>query len=101
MANDIDEEWANFISSGKDDDISDDNDDIDDDDILEQLPMPVDIEGNADAPIATDIYISTKTKIAYLDSVVDLKTIFWGIPVMVYSKPENGVVKKQMKFKVI
>jgi LysM repeat protein len=50
------------------------------------------------APKATNIYISTKTKIAYLDRIIDLKKIFWDVPVIPYAKPCNGVIKKQMKF---
>jgi hypothetical protein len=50
------------------------------------------------APKATDIYISTKTKIAYLNKTIDLKSIFWSVPIISYSTPINGVIKKQMKF---
>ena len=49
------------------------------------------------APEPTPIYISTKSKIAYLVEPVDLN-IFWGIPVMPYATPSNGVIKKQIKF---
>ena len=48
------------------------------------------------APKPTDIYISTKTKIAYLNIPIDLK-IFWKIPVISYYNPTNGVIKKQIK----
>ena len=51
---------------------------------------------NNDAPIPSDIYISTKSKIAYLTAPVDLK-IFWDIPVIPYATPSNGVIKKQIK----
>ena len=49
------------------------------------------------APEPTPIYISTKSKIAYLQDPVDL-TMFWDIPVIPYSTPSNGVIKKQIKF---
>ena len=49
------------------------------------------------APEPTPIYISTKSKIAYLADPIDLN-IFWGIPVMPYATPSNGVIKKQIKF---
>ena len=49
-------------------------------------------------PEASDIYISTKTNIAYMNHGVNLKTAFWNIPIMKYSTPDVGVVKKQMKF---
>jgi hypothetical protein len=51
---------------------------------------------NADAPEPSDIYISTKSKIAYLTEPVDL-SIFWEIPVISYATPSNGVIKKQIK----
>jgi len=49
-------------------------------------------------PKPSPIYISTKTNISYLNTEVDLKTIFWKIPVIPYSTPTQGVIKKQMKF---
>ena len=52
----------------------------------------------SDIPKATDIYISTKTKISYFNMPIDLKTIFWKIQVMRYSTQKEGVIKKQMKF---
>ena len=97
----IDEEWENFISSGCDDDISSDDEDVNE--ILktggeEFISANLTIDLNTESPKATDIYISTKTKIAYLNQTIDLKDIFWKVPVISYAKPCNGVVKKQMKF---
>lgn len=48
-------------------------------------------------PKPSDIYISTKTKIAYLDSPIDLKTTFWKVPIIPYEYPKCGVIKKQIK----
>ena len=48
-------------------------------------------------PISTDIYISTQTKIIYLNKSIDLLRCFWQIPITTYSQPKKGVVKKQMK----
>lgn len=53
------------------------------------------------APTATDIYISTKTIITFLKTNnqrahIDLDT-FWSIPIVPYSLPTEGVVKKQIK----
>ena len=45
----------------------------------------------------TDIYISTKTKIAYLNTSVPLHDIFWKLPVLDYSIPKNGILKKSIK----
>lgn len=48
-------------------------------------------------PKASDLYISTQTKIAYLNQIIDLNNVFWKIPVIPYQKAENGVIKKQIK----
>ena len=50
------------------------------------------------APISSLIHISTKSKIAYLNKGIDLKNVFWKIPIMPYSTAEDGIIKKQMKF---
>ena len=100
----IDQEWENFMTGGKDDDISSDDeeesplDEInkngDDEFISANISMDID----SVAPKSTEIYISTKTKIAYLNKMIDLKDIFWNIPTINYYQPSNGVIKKQMKF---
>jgi hypothetical protein len=97
----IDEEWENFISPGYSDDISSDDEEINV--IIKQtneefLSANLSSDLTSLAPKATNIYISTKTKIAYLDKIIDLKKLFWEIPVIPYAKPSNGVIKKQMKF---
>jgi hypothetical protein len=55
------------------------------------------INDTLEVPEPSPIYISTKSKIAYLTDPIDL-SIFWNIPVIPYHIPTNGVVKKQMKF---
>ena len=49
-------------------------------------------------PKCTSLYISTKTKICYLNKAINLKGVFWKIPVIPYHLPQFGIVKKQMKF---
>lgn len=48
-------------------------------------------------PKATPIYISTKTKIAYLNQEIDLQKIFWSLPIIEYHIPKQGIIKKQIK----
>jgi len=48
-------------------------------------------------PKATDIYISTQTKIGHLNQEIDLKKVFWDIPIIPYQCAKNGVIKKQIK----
>ena len=98
----IDTEWEKFISSNYSDDISSDDDDDINENITETdnncLSANLISEFNYEVPKASAIYISTKTKIAYLNMQINLKQIFWQIPVIPYAEPSNGVIKKQMKF---
>ena len=50
-----------------------------------------------ETPKCSDIYISTKTKIAFLNSKINLTEIFWKIPLIKYEIPKEGVIKKQIK----
>lgn len=52
---------------------------------------------NTEIPKCSDIYISTKTKIAYLNQEVNLSDLFWKLKIMPYATAKNGLVKKQMK----
>ena len=73
-------------NDGQDTSISCIHDEINNDDILpEQLPK------------CTDIYISTKTKISYLNMPIDIKKVFWSIPISPYSTPQECIIKKQIK----
>lgn len=49
------------------------------------------------SPICDDLYISTKTKVLYLNQEIDIQRIFWEIPIVEYWKQQEGVIKKQMK----
>ena len=42
------------------------------------------------APECSEIYISTKTKISYLTSPVNLAPTFWSLPVIPYHVPQCG-----------
>jgi hypothetical protein len=77
----IDDEWNKYISEG-----------------YEEEEMAESLVDMGDAPVSSEIYISTKSKIAYLDKEIDLKRVFWSVPVAPYSTASNCVIKKQMKF---
>ena len=100
MSLNIDKEWENFISSTYDgDDISDYDPEDNINNFVEEIASAnLSMEINSETPKASPIYISTKTKIAYLNMPIELKNIFWFIPVIPYARPCNGVIKKQMKF---
>jgi TATA-box binding protein (TBP) (component of TFIID and TFIIIB) len=80
--NDLDRAWESFVSSQTSDS-------------RPSAELPSDL---GPAPQCSEIYISTKTKISYLNGPVALANAFWGIPVLDYHVPREGVVKKQMKF---
>jgi hypothetical protein len=80
---DIESAWSNFCE----DDIPQKNKDI--------IPTITQICG---IPKCSPLNISTKTKISYLNYPIDLKSVFWNIPLVTYHEPNIGVVKKQMKF---
>ena len=81
---DIDDAWNSFLEDGTiENNISESNPQEISDDII---------------PKGNDIYISTKTKIAYLSDKIELEEVFWKIAVNSYHIPKEGVIKKQMKF---
>jgi hypothetical protein len=58
-----------------------------------------DIISNKDnIPTSNDLYISTQTIISFLNTEVDLKDVFWRLPILPYHMPQEGIIKKQMKF---
>lgn len=94
---DIDAEWEHFMSGGDISTSSVNNESSRGD----ELAQSNDNKGNPthiDAPTPSNIYISTKSKIAYLNKSVDLLSVFWKLNVILYTNQQNGIVKKQMKF---
>ena len=81
----IEEEWENFCN---DNNMLNDN---------KKKECVLDTISN-DIPKCSPIYISTKTKIIYLSKEIELKENFWKIPIIDYSNPMEGVIKKQMKY---
>lgn len=97
MTMNVDDEWNSFISHKCNDNSSEDdnNNNNEFNAISEELNSYNPFE-NVSAPEPTAIYISTKSKIAYLTQPVDLQR-FWDIPIIPYSTAQNGVIKKQIK----
>lgn len=78
----LDEAWENFC----------------DGDYQHKTSKSINTITSEETPKSSDIYISTKTKISYLNQAIDLNNVFWKIPIIPYHIPEIGVIKKQMKF---
>ena len=84
---DIDLEWMNFINNNEiphtqEPEINEVNN------IVNEIPKP------------SALYISTKTKILFLSTPIDIYDIFWKIPVVDYNSQEDGVIKKQIKISI-
>jgi len=98
MAN-IDDEWSQFINNNNTScgfpSISCSNSSRDVVAKSENINMDNDIP--EDIPICDELYISTKTKVLFLNQEIDIQRIFWNIPVIEYGTAMNGVIKKQMK----
>ena len=85
----IDAEWESYLNANKN---GDENKKIKplfskNDEICDEIVLPK----------CEDLYISTTTKVLYLNQEIDINDVFWKIPVIEYWKPVSGVIKKQMK----
>lgn len=54
-----------------------------------------------DIPKSNELYISTQTKIAYLNIPINIYELFWELPVIKYYTPKEGVIKKSIKINSI
>ena len=93
---DIDDEWQQYISSTHED-ISCNNDDEFAEDTAEIYSAVLEFDIESKSPKSSNIYISTKTKMAYFNQQINLKEVFWKIPIICYGNPIEGVIKKQIK----
>ena len=50
-----------------------------------------------EAPTCSELHISTKTKVLYLNCPIDTVKTFWSVPIIDYWRPIEGVIKKQTK----
>lgn len=86
-SNIVDEEWEAFLNNTTDDTVAtkqyNDSNNINND--------------NLNFPKCDDLYISTTTKVLFLNMPIDIGKIFWDIAIIDYWKPFAGVIKKQMK----
>lgn len=48
-------------------------------------------------PKCDELYISTTTKVLFLNQPIQINDIFWEVPIIDYWKPKSGAIKKQMK----
>lgn len=81
-----DDEWAQFCT----DETFETKNNLDD---SRETDIP-------DCPKSSDLYISTKSKIGYLNKEINLSEAFWKIPVIPYYFNREGVIKKQIKMTI-
>ena len=65
--------------------------------IAEPIETPSPTSSIARSYVPNELFISTKTKVLFLNQPIDINDVFWKIPVEEYWKPIECVVKKQMK----
>ena len=82
----LEEEWASFFN--------DNNNELSLENEQEQSRPEIDDF----VPECSDIKISTKTKIIYLNQELNLNDLFWKIKIIPYDSHDNGIIKKQIKF---
>ena len=96
----VDDEWSLFLkSNGNPNTIISKNINKDDGELDKEpnTENSLKFDSIETPPICDDLYISTKTKVLYLNMPIDINNVFWKIPVIEYWRPQDGVVKKQMK----
>jgi GTPase SAR1 family protein len=93
----IDDEWAQFLTSQTSNNFGtlSINQKKNIEPKVEKIPLQLTSQQNE--PVCEDLYISTKTKVLFLNQHIDINNIFWKIPIIEYWKAMDGVVKKQMK----
>jgi len=96
----VDDEWAQFITGNQ---VSCGFPSVSCNTSMKKDPLAKSVnaseENNIEDPIplCDELYISTKTKVLFLNQEIDIYTIFWKIPVIEYCTANDGVIKKQMK----
>jgi hypothetical protein len=86
---DIDDEWNRYLTKQ-----SLPNHIVGEPTFSEKIVVESDIKP---IPLCDDLYISTKTKVLFLNQAIEIDRIFWEIPIVEYWQPNEGVIKKQMK----
>lgn len=102
MDMDLESQWMQFMSE--------DFNEHEMNSYSEQLTITTHSDGDSDEhnsdfesddssiPQSSELNISTKTKIVYLNSRFDLDKLFWKIRTIDYDSESEGIIKKQMKF---
>jgi hypothetical protein len=97
----VDDEWMQFLSGGNNTSCGfpsvSCNKSMKNDALNKSGNASLENDSDNAVPVCDDLYISTKTKVLFLNQEVDIQTVFWKIPIIEYGKAQDGVIKKQMK----
>ena len=86
----IDDEWNLFINNENTDNIEHiEQSNNQKQNIIDIIPQ--------NRPTCEDLYISTTTKVLFLNQPINIADVFWSLPIIDYGTAANGIVKKQMK----
>jgi hypothetical protein len=94
----MDQEWMQFITQHAIQESTADWKKADS--VLPDTKSAVEYHDGADSklcPPCDELFISTKTKVLFLNQGLNIHEIFWKIPITEYWRPHSGVIKKQMK----
>ena len=87
----LEDEWSNYITDqSKNTNTRGVND-------AAKVSEPDEILSGVSNIAFSELYISTKTKVLFINQPVAINDVFWKIPIVEYWRPESGVIKKQMK----
>ena len=93
MINSIDDEWQNYLYSQH---IESTTGIQASNTVIEKKPID-DLLEDIEIPQCDELYISTKTKVLYLNQPIDIHRIFWLLPISEYWVQKECIIKKQMK----
>ena len=85
----VDDEWLSYLHASKTGNTNND--------ITPFKSKNEENNNNDTLPKCEELYISTTTKVLFLNQQIDILNIYWDIPIIEYWKPVTGVIKKQMK----
>ena len=91
---DLDDEWENFLNNDQDDGFCHNNEPEPTKSLYEH-DMEKDENQEEAIPECSDIKISTKTKIIYLNTPIDLTDLFWKLQLIDYMERREGILKSK------
>lgn len=97
---DLDDEWENFLNNDNEDEFNNNKPehDIHSFNSTNIDKSEIDVCNEEEIPECSEIKISTKTKIIYLNQKINLIELFWKLNLIDYMQLKEGILKKQIKY---